>query len=286
MEVPKETKKTHVLVGGVGQVKDYSYAFYNPHNARYYFGFDKKTFNHLGLGGVGVPCLLINKKDFVLKSFFGCRIVVRKTLVEVTNKVNKDRLFKIDGNVNDRRLQVIDAVTVLENECVNALREFVVCYGGFSDFKCEKSWIPDNKIIHDKIIDAVSVKDTFRNEVVKKVYNETPSNVEYSDPAFAANAFRNLGLYDYAPQIADGLNVLKENLVLLRESSEREFLKFRDDALIPLTAQIKLHLRVQRNTLKVQREMSKSLKSIEVAKCSVELSGEDRVKRLKYEWGW
>lgn len=41
-DVPKETNNTHILGGRVGS--DYSFSFYNPHNARFYFKFNKWNF--------------------------------------------------------------------------------------------------------------------------------------------------------------------------------------------------------------------------------------------------
>lgn len=221
----KETKKNHVSVGGGGKKKDYSYAFYNPHNARYYFNFNKINFNHKGVGGVGIRKALsvINTSEYCSKDFMGCRIVVKKNLIEITNQINKDRLFKIDGNADNRRLQVAETVATLEHECMEVLHKFINYYGGNSNYKCVKYWIPDNKILHDKIVDSIPIKQTFRNEVVKKVYNENPSNVEYSDPAFAANALRNMGLNDYVPEIVSELSKL--NLLVTKGVNPLRYLK-------------------------------------------------------------
>lgn len=206
-DLPKETKKNHVSVGGVGSKFDDSFSFYNPHNARFYYKFSKNNFSVEGTGGVG-SLKLINTSELCNPSFFNCRVVVKKNFIEITNQVDKERIFTIDGNAKNRRLQVVKAVAVLERECVDVLKKFIVSYGGFSDLECVKFWIPDNKI-YDKFIDEnIPLKQTFRNDVVKKVYLEKPNNVEYSDPSFSANALMNMGLYDYAPEIALELNKL------------------------------------------------------------------------------
>ena len=234
INTPSETNKNHVSVGGVGSsnVVDYSYSFYNPHNARFYFDFFKWNFKPT------VGFVTINGSELCLRDYFGCRIVVKQKLVEVTNCISKDRRFKIDGSVDNRKCQVVDAVATLEREAIAILRKFVSEFGGSSSFVVVKSWIPDNKILHDKLIDSIPVDVTFRNDVVKKVYRDLPSNVEVSSPGLAANTFRNLALFDFAPDIAANISSL--NLA---------FDRFSIEALNPLTEQIKLHLEVQRETL-------------------------------------
>lgn len=208
-EALKEISKNHVSVGGVG-VKDYSYAYYNPHNARFYFKYLKnRPSTDPRLSGLRI----INKSELCHDNFMGCRVVIKKSLIEVTNKVDKERRFKISGSAADRYSQTVDAVAVLECEVIAALKEFVIVYGGDSDCVCVKMWIPDNKILHDKIVDSLPAELTFRNDVVKKVYVDVPSNVEVSSPVQAAHTFRNLALYDYAPMIASELESLRKDIM-------------------------------------------------------------------------
>ena len=205
----KETSKNHVSVGGVGS-ENYQYAYYNPHNARFYFNYIKTE----GSGGGRLEDLrIINKSEFCHENFLGCRIVVKKNKLEITNKINKDRRFKISGSAEDRYKQTVEAVAVLECEVIATLKEFIKVYPVDSDCVCVKAWIPDNKILHDKIIDSIPQEVTFRNDVVKKVYNTKPSNVEVSSPVQASNTFRNLALYDYAPMIAEELENLRSEIM-------------------------------------------------------------------------
>lgn len=259
--VLKETSKNHVSVGGsvggregVGS-EGYDYSFYNPHNARFYFLFDKSEgFNPGGLVGVGFR--IINGRELCLDDWRGFRFVVKKRMIEVTNKRDSKRVFKIEGNAGERHEQVVGAVALLEREAVLGLRDFVSVFGGGSDFVVRKSWIPDNKILHEELVDSVGEKVTFRNDVVKKVYRDKPLNVEFSDPVFASNYFRNVGLRYYAPEIVSGLDGVRD-----------EFVRFEREALLPLTEQIKLHLAVQSETLAVLGEMKaffKPKKSLKV----------------------
>jgi Zn finger protein HypA/HybF involved in hydrogenase expression len=234
--LPKETNKNHVSL-----VSDYKYSFYNPHNSRFYFNYSRE-------GSVGVGLKVINHSELCLEEYKGCRIVIKKYLIEITNKINSKRLFKIEGDIDKRKELVIEAVKTLELESIDVLKEFIKEYGGSSDYICKKVWIADNKILHDKIIDTLPIEQTFRNEVVKKVYKELPLSVEYSDPSYSANAFRNLGLYDYAPQIADEISNLNSR-----------FIEFENRALIPLTHQIELHLEVQRETLSTLKAIKSSV---------------------------
>ena len=215
LEVPKETTKNHVLVGGVGL--DYSYSVYNPHNARFYFNFDRSSIKPMG-GGVGlVPS---NGSELKLDDFMSCRVVIKKTMIEITNKINKDRCFKISGSEVEIDNQIKDAVATLEREAIGVLRAFVDLYGGKSDFVCCKVWIPDNKILHDRIIDSIPDEVTFRNDVIKKVYNELPKNVEVSTPTGASKLLRNHALFEFSPMIANELADLKskiEPVVIVKE---------------------------------------------------------------------
>jgi len=205
----KETSKNHVSVGGVGS-ENYQYAYYNPHNARFYFNY----INTEGSGrGRFDDMRIINKSEFCHDDFFGCRVVVKKNKIEITNKIDKERRFKISGSADDRYKQTVDAVAVLEREVIATLKEFIKVYPVSSDCVCVKAWIPDNKILHDKIIDSIPQEITFRNDVVKKVYNTAPSNVEVSSPVQASNTFRNLALYDYAPMIAEELESLRVEIM-------------------------------------------------------------------------
>lgn len=239
--IPSEANKNHVSVEGVGV--DYSYSFYNPHNARFYFLFDRFGFKPT----VGFET--INGRELCLRCYGGCRVVVKKRMIEIVNTVDSKRRFRIDGSEDNRARQVIDANAVLEREAVEVLRSFVREFGGVSDFRCVRVWIPDNKILHDRLVDSLPVDLRFRNDVVKKVYNDVPLNVEYSSPVSASNAFRNLGLMAYSPEIAsrlDGIDGKYSHIV---------------DVLDRYAVNIEKHLLVQDKTLEVMDAIKDSLRS-------------------------
>jgi hypothetical protein len=243
-DIPLETDKNRVSVGRVGRVDDFSYAFYNPHNARFYFNFMKWNF-HPDMTLFKV----INSKELTCE-FMDCRIVVKKNLIEIVNKINKERRFKIDGSLDHRRDAVVQAVSILELESIMVLKAFIKQFGGTSDCVCVKHHVPDNKILHDKIVDSIPDEVTFRNDVVKKVYKVKPKNVEVNTPEGASKTFRNLALFDFAPEIANQLKDIKDERL--------EFSK----ALALYTEQINLHLEVERRQLDVQSETSIAIKQL------------------------
>jgi hypothetical protein len=246
-DIPQETDKNPVSVGRVGLV-DYSYSFYNPHNARFYFDFKKWNFKPDML-----KFKIINSKELSIE-FNECRITVKKNLIEIVNKINKERRFKVEGSIDNRREAIIKAISILELESIDVLKAFIKTFGGTSDCVCVKSHIPDNKILHDKIVDSIPDEVTFRNDVVKKVYNTVPKNIEVSSPEGASKMFRNLALFDFAPEIADQL-----------KSIHNERLEF-NKALELYTEQINLHLKVEARQLEVQEEMLKTFKQIRISK--------------------
>lgn len=250
-DVPKEMNKNHVLGGRVGS--DYSYAFYNPHNARFYFNFNKWNFK---------PDMLrfktINSTELCI-DYLDCRIVVKKFKIEITNKINTERRFTIWLESESENKAVEKANKIIEDEVISVFKSFISEFGGSSDFSFTKH-IPDNKILHDLIIDKLPKDMRFRNEVVKKEYNTEPSNVEFANPVYASNYFRNAGLRLFAPEIDSRLKAI--------EDERLEFSK----SLALYTEQINLHLKVEERQLEVQNETLKTLKLIQDSTHSVNLS--------------
>jgi uncharacterized protein YutE (UPF0331/DUF86 family) len=177
-----------------------------------------------------------------------CRIVVKKFKIEITNKINTERRFTIWLESENEAKLVEKANQIITDEVLNVFKHFISEFGGSSDFSFTK-FIPDNKILHDLIIDKLPKDMRFRNEVVKKEYNTDPSNVEFANPVYASNYFRNAGLRLFAPDISDKL-----------ERLNTEFNRFEIEALNPLTEQIKLHLEVQSETLLTLKDIRVSLK--------------------------
>lgn len=283
-KVLKETNKNHVSVGSVGFEGDSSYAFYNPHNARYYFKFDRKNLSQKprggGRSGIYKDLRVINSSELCADDFQGCRIVVKKNLVEVTNKINKERLIVIEGSEDNRSKLVKESIAVMMTECIDVLHNFIKVYGGNSNFICVNHHVLDNKITHDKMVDSIPLKTTFRNDVVKNVYKSHPSNIEFSDPVYASNYFRNMGLHDYSPAIASELSSVREEFNSFKREMMDTFSSFAKKTLDPLTVQIDLHL-------EVMREMKDTLKDIRGdIKENSKQTRQDKARKLLQEFGW
>ena len=77
--------------------------------------------------------------------------------------------------------------------------------------------------------------------------------------------------------------IIKE-LAQVRSEFVNALDSFKSEALLPLTEQIKLHLEVQRETLKTQKCMQKTLKSLKGEVKS--LAREKKVKQLLKDYGW
>lgn len=232
--------------------KEYSYAFYNPHNARFYFNFDKWNFK---------PDMLrfkiSNSKELAI-DYMSCRIVVKKFKIEITNKINTERRFTVWLETESQNKIVDQANKIIENEVINVFKHFMIEFGGSSDFTFTKH-IPDNKILHDLIIDKLPKDLRFRNDVVKKEYNTDPSNVEFSNPIYASNYFRNAGLRLFAPEIESRLSVIESDLSDVK-NERSEFSK----SLALYTEQINLHLKVEQRQLDVQEATLKFYKEKEL----------------------
>jgi len=91
-KVLKETPKNPMMVGS--KVKEFSkYCLYQPHNYRLYFDFKKDKFKPETVPNSAVKPLLpvehkiSNSKEHSYNNFLGCRITVKKTQVEIINKI-------------------------------------------------------------------------------------------------------------------------------------------------------------------------------------------------------
>lgn len=230
-ELEKDNPTNHVSGGRVGLVQDDS-IFYNPHNARFYFKFNKFSFS---------PSMDFKSKNYgseLSLLFEDCRFVVKKSSIEVTNQVDSLRLFPIHGSEVDIKVLKDNAINILRMECISALKLFINKFGGVADFIPYKEWIPDNKVSHHPIIDSIPNGSTWRNDVCKKVYpNE--QNVEYSSPIHAEYALTNMGLSKFSPEISSRLDSVDSSLskvasALSSLAEENKFMALNMTSHIPL----------------------------------------------------
>ena len=265
-KVLQETTPNHTMVGNHGS-RDASPSLYNPHNYRLYFAFKKDTFKPFeGMVGVWFGKLKNYGKEFT-STGEGVRITVKKSQVEVINKLSDQHWYMIN------RFQAKEEVAALLNEidkkCITALKRFIEVYGGESDFnilnndkrpnlilntKC------DNKVMKEKVVDSLPLNMTFETDIVKKVYKQP--NVEFKEPILAAQYLENSALNDFSPQI---VQVLKEMFFVSDEHKKA----FEEYALC-----LKKHL-------KVLDHMDKTLTKIDKAHSKSHNKTQDKETSLK-----
>ena len=183
------------------------------------------------------------KKEFTALGE-GVRITVKKHQVEVINKLTEQEWFAI--NKSKAKEDIKNILFKIDRKCMESLRKFIEVYGGSCDFNIiGREHRPDlilntkfdNKVMNEPYIDKIPLNATFETSIVKKVYKEP--NVEFKEPIYAARYLENSALNEFAPEIASSMRHIGDLMTV-----------FEERALNPLTEQIKLHLKVQKQTLK------------------------------------
>jgi hypothetical protein len=266
---PQEQPQNHVSVGV--RSGDDTYSLYNPHNYRLYFDFDRTTLRLLTdpLTVVHVTYKLINTSEVCFPDYLGYRIVVKKTQIELTRKEDRWHIINLHPSEGVRP-QIIKILEELNNQAIITLKKFILEFGGYSRLQILNA-TSENKVKHEHIIDTLPERMTFRNEIAKKVYME--QNVEFSDPVHASNYMANSAMQEIAPDINNALKGISEGLKAIVDT-QRDMTQ---NALNPLTEQIKLHLKVQRATLKVMQAIKADLG---------QNKRYDKVRKIKEAYGW
>jgi len=190
---------------------------WQPHNYRMYFNFDKTKFKPplyktpTKKSRVQFVYSLKNYgSEHHFDNFYGCRIVVKKNMVEVINKWHEKQWRLITGdNINDLRGCIDIGVKKMDAQGIEALKRFISRFGGNSDYKLIKKRAEFG--IHgddylDKIPEDMIIHDTY----FKKVY---PNKVEFYDPIGVKNYISNRVIENVAPEIATEISELKNTLV-------------------------------------------------------------------------
>lgn len=194
LQEQSKNRMTVVTSGG-------KYCLYQPHNFRRYIDFSKDTFSPLKpWSGVRLGTFpmenykLINKTEHSYEKYHRCRVTVKKSQVEIINKIQVKRWYKIGlENVDLIKNQIGLIIAKKEKECIRVLKRFIKEFGGSSKFKI-LNFHSEDKIRGENYVDQIPLKMHFHTDVVKKVYNVP--NVEFSDPAFVSNYLRTRALED------------------------------------------------------------------------------------------
>lgn len=273
---PFRQPKNLVVDGSPKNPQD-KYCFFNPHNYRLYLAFNRASLKipepRLNLWSLKT----LNGNELLVTNYKGCSIRVKKSQIEITNLID-DRWYRIDILREDLiEPQFRKIIEDKDNQALAVLKDFIAEFGGESDYKILRH-VSENKIMNEEMIDKLPIEMTFRNDAVKKVYME--KNVEFTSPVLASNYLRNRAIEAIAPEILDSLNALGEAQT-----------KYAKEALEPLTAQIKLHLKVQEATLEAQKETAITMRAIRKdlrlrQKAEAQGARMDRIRAIKGAFGW
>lgn len=205
---PKEAIKNPMSVGTPG-LDESPYCFWRPHNYRLYIDFDKSTLklpSDNETEGSSAVFRLINSKEVCFDNFQDCRIVIKRSQVEVTNLINP-RWYKIQM-VPETAIhpQFQEIIKQKDKECMDTLKAFIAKYGGSSTYQILNARSED-KIMGEEKISQLPDKMTFHSDIVKKVYNER--NVEFSTPAAASTYLRNRAIESISPSILEELRLIR-----------------------------------------------------------------------------
>lgn len=256
-KVLQEINKNRISVGS-GGFDSIQEVFWQPHHLRAYFDFDRTSFDASKPTlkfGLKFGFRFVNSKEFEVSNFHGCRIVVKKSQIEITNKIEHKRFYvvRLDSTCRDF---MIDVCARKVKECLAVLREFIKIFGGSSNFRLI-SFRSQDKISREESIDRIPVKMQFDSQLVQKVYNEP--NVEFKDAASAVTYLENRALERVSPEIKERLDLINKRIDL-----------FEEKVIKPWMEQISIHLPVERKAaqaltedVEIRKEMLKTLKDIQ-----------------------
>ena len=266
-KVASETPSNHTMVGKPQKInkKTITPSLYNPHNYRLYFNFTKEQYKPKeGMVGVWLG-KIINYGSTFTSIGEGIRVTIRKTQVEVINKLTEEQWFLI--NRARAKEEIYAICNKIDDKCISSLKKFIEVYGGNSDFVILKrecrglfnnlNTKSDNKVMQEPFIDKLPLDMTFETDIVKKVYKKP--NVEFKEPIYAAKYLENSALNEFSPEISNAINQLDTRLT---------------PVLAELTRQIELHLKVQERTLEYLQGINEGLAKKPTQK----------PKRMPYSW--
>jgi hypothetical protein len=257
----KETSKNRISVGGARSVSVKS-LYWQPHHLRLYFDFNKVFFN-ASKPMLEVGCRYVNGTELEFPDFLDHRIVIKKSQIELTNKVDHKKWYVITLD-STTRAQQFEVYLKKVEESLSVLRELIKRYGGVSQFKLLNFRCQD-KIANEDVVNKLPLKSAFYGELMQKVYNE--SNIESKDePMAAINYIENAALRSVTPIIAKRLDAIDLKLV-----GEGSMLITHNPTLFPSSTLIFLKSNV------------KDINDIFIHKDKVELLS-DKEKELFSEW--
>ena len=210
-----ESNDNPMMVGGVQESKSIKF-LWQPHNYRLYFNFNKRNFKVVTPSLYKYPAFSYKLANYGSEhhfdNFMGCRIVIKKNLVEVINKSHHKQWRLITAsNINEIDTKINEVVSKLNNQGINALKGLIRLCGGISDCKILK--VRGEHGIHgidylDRIPEEMIIHDT----VFKKQYKK---KLEFYEPAHIKNVVTNNAINDIAPDIAASIKGLENSITTI-----------------------------------------------------------------------
>jgi hypothetical protein len=231
----KEASKNHMVVGSArsDQIK---IAFVQPHNYRSYFNYSRVSSLLEGLkdgsgfintegrstegGSVGkVYYKKVNHgKEISFPDFLDCRIVVKKSSIEIINKVDHKRWFSVRMHKDLIEKDMVGIAKGKDAQTLSVLKNFVFFIGGSSDFILRNTII-ESKVKGEDSISRIPIDMHFHNEVAKTVYaekNDPVKNVEFKSMGLASAYLVNRCREDF---IDDKFESLRKEIMTSKSNS-------------------------------------------------------------------
>jgi len=209
-----------MMVGAVQESKPIQW-LWQPHNYRLYIDFNKETFNppkpenptlkKLKVRLVGFKYSLKNyNSEHHFDNFYGCRIIIKKKITEITNKYhNKQWRLMTANNIDDIGNKIDEVVNKLDIQCINSLKKLIKLFGGNSEFKIlNRKWKGEHGVKGIDFLDKIPEDMIIHDTLFKKVYKG--KKVEYKSPVHVKNTLTNYAIKNIAPEIGNELTIIKE----------------------------------------------------------------------------
>lgn len=223
-KVLQETGGNRRMVGsgGVGYKR---VVFWQPHNYRLYFDFDRskfippnRTVLELDQGTVSYGCYNYGSEhEFRLVK--DCIVRIRKNTAEVTNLMFAKQWLAIHYERNgDIQKEVERNVRLLDERAKEALKLVIAACGGSSGFVVVRRR-GEFGIRGDDFADRIPHPTVFDSSNFKKVYDE---KVEGKNPIAVANYLENRALERFAPELTNSLKEILRRLPMHAKNEEAE----------------------------------------------------------------
>lgn len=204
----------------------------------------------------------IHTQKISIKDYNGITIQVDKNSITgiysqniITNQketyhITADSIEALNERIEQRKEEI--KKQILDSLKVFSARFNIELIKGTEKWTRYEDWIKGEEYI-DSLPKDMIIEDTY----FKKVYEtgiefKKPLGQDIDPAVFVKNYIKNRAIEDIAPEIAKAI-------MEIRLDNVKDFKILSEEALKPLTAQIKLHLKVQRETLKTMKSIRKSL---------------------------